>query len=161
HSHAERLVQVEVIDAKHLDAVLDGREEPALDAHALRGNLVARAEALEPVEKPAESERQHHDHPLPGAVDDGRVARKEGCLDLRLARGFVRDEVRVAEAALDGRSLDCLSADWTDLGLVVHSGLYWVTRRASIFGPADPGTFWLPGPSGKKHQAGSSSRSGR
>ena len=57
-AHPERLLERDVVDAIQLGVLASLGEHAALDAHALRGDLEARGEARDPVDQPADSERE-------------------------------------------------------------------------------------------------------
>ena len=67
--HSQRLMKVEVIDAEQLDAVLDFRQDAALDPHALRRDIVSRDQAPEPVGDQGDAEREYRGDPLPCAIE--------------------------------------------------------------------------------------------
>ena len=62
--HAERLVQIEVIDAEQLDVVFRGRQQAMLDLHALRRDAVSHREASNPIEQECDAKSQYDDRPL-------------------------------------------------------------------------------------------------
>src|SRR5262245_55147093 len=119
--HAQRLVEIEIVNAKELDVLLDLREQPALDADALARDLVGDRPALEPVRDVGEAHREHNEEPLADVVDDSRMSLEERVFRLRFAGGVEGLQVGVAEPTLDGRSLDSLAADRALLRVVAHT----------------------------------------
>src|SRR4029434_10215409 len=125
--HAQRLVEIEIINTKELDVLLDLREQPALDSDALTRDLVSDRPALKPVDDVGDAHREHHEEPLADAIDDGRMALEQRFLHLRFTGGVEGFQVGVAEATFDGRSLDRLAADRALLRVVAHSSPQYYT----------------------------------
>src|SRR5678816_4455235 len=66
--HTQRLVQVEVVDAKELDVLFQFREEAVLDADPLVGDLVAQRPALEPIDDVRDADGDDDEEPLRSVV---------------------------------------------------------------------------------------------
>src|SRR5262245_34872483 len=123
HPHPERPVDIEIVDAKQLDAGLDRREQSTLDLNSLRGQGVEHGSALHPVDQIANAECDDGHRPLPKRRDRCWMAFKELPFDFSGSRLLVLDEVRIAETAFDGRSFNRLAAHGARLGVSIGLGL--------------------------------------
>ena len=119
--HAERLVQVEVIYTKQLDARPDLREQAALDLNSLRRQNVGHRRTLRPVDEIRDADRDDDDEPLADRVDHGWVTDEELPLDLGLLCALVRDQIGVAEPAFNRRGLDGLATHRAQFRVVGHT----------------------------------------
>lgn len=121
--HAERFVQIKMVDAKKFDAVLGFGKQAMFNADSLRGDLVVRAERGEPIENVGNSQRNDDDPPLPCAVNNRGPSAKQDFFDDRFMLGGECSEIGIAESAFDRRGFDCLSADRANFCIVAHVGL--------------------------------------
>ena len=82
--HSQWLVQVEMINAKQLDAFFRFGEDAPFNSDSLRCNLVVCRDAPGPVDEIGDTEREEDSKPLPEVVNDCRMASEQEVLSLGL-----------------------------------------------------------------------------
>ncbi len=132
--HSQRLVQIKVINAKQLDVFFRFGEDSPFNSDSLRCYLIGSRDALDPVEKVADAEREDDSHPLPEAVDDRWMASEQGLFSLGLFRIRVSGQIGIAEPALDRRRLNAFPTYRTRFRFVTHRlcRFLWLSLGAHV-----------------------------